>query len=162
LPQLRQLEARFPDSLVVIGVHAGKYPNERRTPNIRNAAQRLGVEHPILNDRKFRTWRAYEVYGWPTLVLIDPLGRTLASRAGETTAAMWEPVLQQLIDQYDAQNLLNRQPLQLTLDQAEAPQHGLWYPDKVIGDTDRRVFIADTGHHRVLLAEYHAETLRVT
>lgn len=160
MSQLRQLEAQFPDTLVVIGVHAGKYPNERRTPTIHHAAQRLGVTHPILNDRKYRTWRAHEVYAWPTLVLIDPLGRVLAKRAGETTAAMWTTVLQQLIKQYDAQNLLDRRLLQIERDQTHE-QHGLWYPDKVIADDYNRVFIADTGHHRVLICEYNNDVLYV-
>ena len=38
LPRVRELEARFADSLTVIGVHAGKYPpNGSRTTSPRRA-----------------------------------------------------------------------------------------------------------------------------
>lgn len=62
LPRLRQLEARFHAELAVLGVHCGKYPNERRTAHLRDATLRLDVRHPVLNDRKYRSWRAYGMY----------------------------------------------------------------------------------------------------
>ena len=66
---MRELEARFADELVVIGVHSGKFRAERVTANIAAAAQRLRVEHAVVNDRQFRIWRAYGVGAWPTAVL---------------------------------------------------------------------------------------------
>ena len=56
----------------MIGVHSGKYIEERITENIRTATRRLGVEHPVVNDRHFRTWRSYNVQAWPTVVLVSP------------------------------------------------------------------------------------------
>ena len=69
--------------LVVVGVHAGKFTAERRTPNLADACRRLGVHHPVVNDRQFRTWRAYAVRAWPTLTFLDPHGRVVAQQAGE-------------------------------------------------------------------------------
>ncbi|HEX6288213.1 MAG TPA: alkyl hydroperoxide reductase [Herpetosiphonaceae bacterium] len=162
LPQLRRLEAQFHSELVVIGVHSGKYPNERRTPHIEHAALRLGVEHPILNDRKYRTWRSYSVQAWPTLVMIDPQGRYLGAQPGETSAEQWTPVLQKLIAQYDEQGTLDRRPLALAPLQAAEQRRPLRYPDKVLADEQGRVFIADTGHHRIVVAAIEGECLRVT
>jgi hypothetical protein len=34
LPQLRKLEHEFGGALAVVGVHAGKFPNERLTPQM--------------------------------------------------------------------------------------------------------------------------------
>jgi len=51
LPQLRELERRFGDELVIIGVHAGKFRAERVTANIAQAAARMDVHHAIVNDR---------------------------------------------------------------------------------------------------------------
>ena len=48
---------RRPMMLTVAGVHSGKFVNERVTQNIARACDRLGVHHPVLNDRQFRTWR---------------------------------------------------------------------------------------------------------
>jgi hypothetical protein len=53
---LRRLRERFPNELVVIGVHSAKYPSEGLTANIRQAALREGIEHPIVNDAGFVIW----------------------------------------------------------------------------------------------------------
>lgn len=157
---MRQLEAEFPDELVVIGVHAGKYPNERRTPHIAEAAIRLDIDHPILNDRKYRTWRSYAVSAWPTLVLIDPRGRFLGAQPGETTADAWRPVLQQLIAAYDARGELDRRPMHFAPVAAKQPQRPLQHPDKVLA-VDDRLFIADTGHHRIVVAQINGDRAQV-
>ena len=85
LPQLRKIEERFPDEAVVIGVHSGKYHAERDTARIRDASIRLGVTHPVVNDRQFRVWRSFAVNAWPTLVVIDPAGYVAGQHAGEFT-----------------------------------------------------------------------------
>src|SRR5690606_27097785 len=82
VPDLKRLEAKYPDELVVIGVHSGKFPAEQETAIIRQAAGRLGLGHPVVNDRDLRVWEAYTVKAWPTLVLIDPRGRIVTSVSG--------------------------------------------------------------------------------
>ena len=59
LPDLKKLEASFRDELVVIGVHAAKFDNEKATENIRQIIRRYEIEHPVANDAEFRIWRAY-------------------------------------------------------------------------------------------------------
>ncbi|MCS6927823.1 MAG: thioredoxin-like domain-containing protein, partial [Candidatus Binatia bacterium] len=70
LPDLKRLETKYANQLVVIGVHSAKFPNERESDNIRQAILRYEIEHPVVNDREFRIWRQYGVRAWPTLVLI--------------------------------------------------------------------------------------------
>ncbi|MEJ2152838.1 MAG: alkyl hydroperoxide reductase, partial [Gemmatimonadota bacterium] len=65
LPRVRRLEREYPDSVVVIGVHSGKYRHERKTAAIAAACERLGVDHPVVNDRQLRIWRDNSVAGWP-------------------------------------------------------------------------------------------------
>ncbi len=161
LPQLRQLEQEFAKELVVIGVHAGKYPNERRTPHLLHAALRLGIEHPILNDRKYRTWRTYTVSAWPTLVLIDPRGRYLGDQSGETTAEFWRNVLQPLITIYEERGELARRPMHFAPVAAHEPPRKLQHPDKVLVVGDH-LFIADTGHNRIVVARLRGERAHVT
>ncbi len=47
IPDLKKLEAKYPNELVVIGVHSGKFDNERETENIRQIILRYGLEHPV-------------------------------------------------------------------------------------------------------------------
>src|SRR6188768_3528277 len=53
LPQLKKLETRFPNEVVVVGVHSAKFPAEGETFNLRQAVMRLDVRHPVVNDRHF-------------------------------------------------------------------------------------------------------------
>ena len=161
LPQLRQLEQEFTNELVVIGVHAGKYPNERRTPHLIHAALRLDIDHPILNDRKYRTWRTYTMSAWPTLVLIDPRGRYLGDQSGETTAEFWRNILQPLISIYEERGELDRWPIHFAPLAAHEPPRPLQHPDKVLV-VDDQLFIADTGHNRIVVARLRGERAHVT
>ena len=48
LPQLRQLERKYADSLAVVGVHSAKFHAEQATEAIKQALLRYGVEHPVV------------------------------------------------------------------------------------------------------------------
>ena len=83
LPTLHKLEKKYPDALVVIGVHSAKFANERVTDNIRNAILSYGIEHPVVNDSDFAIWNRYGVNAWPTVALIDPEGKVVFAAGGE-------------------------------------------------------------------------------
>jgi DNA-binding beta-propeller fold protein YncE len=153
LPRVRELEARFPGELVVIGVHAGKYPAERRTPDIRRAVDRLGVEHPVVNDREFRTWRDYAVEAWPTIALISPDGRLVGTQAGEFPLEDVAAVVTSLVGRYDAEGILDRSPFDPGRDPVAVPgpvAGVLRYPGRVVLADGDRLFVSDTGNARVL------------
>jgi hypothetical protein len=146
---LRDLERRFPGTLAVIGVHSGKYHTERVTARIREAANRLGNDHPIVNDRQFRVWRGYAVTAWPTIVIIDPTGRVLGQHAGEFTADELAPVLERMVEPFEAAGHLVRGEAHAEPDPPERAPGTLRYPGKVAVDGGR-IAIADSGHHRIL------------
>ena len=50
IPDLKRLEKKYPNELVVIGVHSAKFENEKDTENIRRIILRYEIEHPIAND----------------------------------------------------------------------------------------------------------------
>jgi len=134
----------------VIGVHSGKYITERETSRIREAAQRLDVTHPVVNDRQYRIWRSFAVRAWPTLVLIDPKGAVLGSHAGEFTADMLGPLIERLIAAHRAEQAIDWRTVPQTPDGSAVAPGALRYPAKVAVDGDRMA-IADTGHHRILV-----------
>ena len=53
IPDLKRLEAKYPNNLVVIGVHSAKFENEKQTDNIRRIILRYEIEHPVVNDADF-------------------------------------------------------------------------------------------------------------
>ena len=151
IPRLRELEERFPDELVVIGVHAGKYPGERRTDAVRRARDRLGVHHPVVNDRQFRIWKAYTVDAWPTIALIDPEGRLVGLQPGEFEVEPMAEVVGRIAAEARAAGTLRPGRPDFGADPAAPaePPGPLRYPGRAIaaGDT---LFVADSGHDRVL------------
>jgi hypothetical protein len=148
---LRELERRFGDELVVVGVHAGKFRAERLTRNIAQAVARYHIEHPVVNDRQYRIWRAYGVQAWPTIVLIDATGDYVGTLPGEFTAEQLAPRIEGLIAGARAAGHLRPGPPPLRLPQAQPGP--LAFPAKVLALSRGRVFVADTGHHRVLELE---------
>jgi hypothetical protein len=166
LPQLRELEQRYAGGeIAVVGVHSGKFIAERETGRIGEAAARLGVQHPVVNDRHFRVWRSYAVRAWPTLVVIDPSGYVVGMHAGEFTAAAMVTFLDGLIAGARDDGTLrpHPRPHALAPDEPAGSSAALRYPGKVAVDPadPRRVAVADTGHYRVLVGTMDAGARRL-
>lgn len=153
IPELKRLEAQYPNELVVIGVHSAKFDNEGVTENIRQIVQRYGVQHPIVNDADFVIWQNYSVRAWPSLYLIDPTGKVVGRHEGEGVYEVIAPVLSTMVEEYGAAGLLDETPLPLAPEIAKMTDTPLSFPGKVLADeAGNRLFIADSGHNRIVVA----------
>lgn len=154
IPTIQQLEARYGDALAVIGVHSAKFVGEGKTNNLRQIVQRYGLLHPVINDSEFQVWSQYGVRAWPTFVVIDPRGNLFAQQAGEIPFNVLDRVIGGMIAQFDGQNEIDRTPLPLRLEGAEAPASALAFPGKVLADpAGGRLFIADSSHNRIIITD---------
>lgn len=74
LSDMEYLRSKYADehSVVIVGCHSAKFPNERSSERLRDAILRLDVRHPVLNDDRMITWRNYGRRSWPSLVLVSP------------------------------------------------------------------------------------------
>lgn len=162
IPELKKLEAKYPNQLVVIGIHSAKFPNERESENIRQAILRYEIEHPVVNDREFRIWRKYGPRSWPTLVVIDPDGYVVGGISGEGHYDTLDHVIGQLIIDFRSRGRLNEEPLCLSLEKARFSTPALSFPGKVLADpTQDRLFIADSNHNRIVVTTKGGKTLDV-
>jgi thiol-disulfide isomerase/thioredoxin len=153
LPDLKRLEHKYPNELVVVGVHSAKFTTERETDNIRQAILRYEIEHPVVNDADFRLWSEYAVRAWPTLFIVDPTGRVYGALSGENVYEPFDCIIGQMIEEFDARGLIDRRPLGLRRERAVAAESLLAYPGKVVADAaSDRLFIADSGHNRIIVA----------
>jgi len=153
LSQLGKVEHEFANEVIVIGVHSPKFPAEHDDENVRQAVRRYGITHPVVNDPQLRLWRQYGVNAWPTIAILDPRGYVVGAQAGEVPADRLAAVLRQLIREYDAQGLIDRQPRDW-LQPEPQPDSLLAFPGKVFFDSvHQRLFIADTGHHRIVVTD---------
>jgi thiol-disulfide isomerase/thioredoxin len=154
IPDLKRLEAKYANQLVVIGVHSAKFENEKETDNIRRIILRYEIEHPVINDADFRIWEEYGVRGWPTLVLIDPAGYLIGSVSGEGNFDVLDRVIGQTVEEFRKRGELKEGALSLALERAKVGDLPLAFPGKVLADaTGDRLFIADSNHNRIVVTK---------
>ncbi|MCU0625914.1 MAG: hypothetical protein MUF21_05425 [Gemmatimonadaceae bacterium] len=155
VPTLHAIERRYGDAIAILGIHSGKYPAERDPAFIAHACARLGITHPVLDDRRFRTWRAFAVRAWPTLVVIDHLGFVVAMHAGECTIEEIAPYLDLLVHASGHPITPHVPGASPTASAAAA----LRFPGAVaLHPRDpARIAIADAGHARILVGTFAAD-----
>ncbi|AFY50284.1 thiol-disulfide isomerase-like thioredoxin [Nostoc sp. PCC 7524] len=160
-PHLKYLEHKYQDSLTVIGVHSAKFDNEQETENIRQAILRYDIEHPVLVDRGFRVWQEYAVRAWPTLMIIDPESYVIGYIAGEANRDVLDQLIAELIQKHQEKGTINFQQFSLTLEKQRQPLiTPLAFPGKVLA-TPVGLFIADSGHNRLVLSNLKGEVLHL-
>ena len=160
IPDLHRLENEYPNSLVVIGVHWAKFDHERTKRAVEQAVRRLEVQHPVVNDDFEYLRRAYRVRAWPTLVLIDPLGRVVGSHAGEGIYPLFQPVIDRMSHEYGTAGLIDVRPLEVIANEETPTPTVLSFPGKVLADKERRqLFVADSGHHRIIVTDFEGQIL---
>ncbi|HNQ24939.1 MAG TPA: thioredoxin-like domain-containing protein [Phycisphaerae bacterium] len=154
LPDLAYLEDKYRDEpFVVIGVHTGKFDQERDARHIRQAILRHNIRHPVVVDSDYEVWSAYGVEAWPTLVLVDPSGYVVGKISGEGHRADLDAAVGKLLNQHRRGGTLG-QPLRFRPERASFESGMLEFPGKVRVDAARgRLFISDTNHHRVLVTD---------
>jgi thiol-disulfide isomerase/thioredoxin len=152
IPDLKKLEAKYANQLVVIGVHSAKFQNEKETENIRRIILRYEIEHPVYNDSEYAVWQSYGVRAWPTQVLIDPAGYVIGAISGEGNYDVIDQVVAKVADEFRNQGELNEEPLKLVLERAKVGDLPLAFPGKIFADANRdRLFIADSNHNRIVI-----------
>jgi thiol-disulfide isomerase/thioredoxin/sugar lactone lactonase YvrE len=163
IPQLKKLEKKYPDELVVIGVHTAKFTTEKETDNIRQAILRYEIEHPVINDKDRVVWDHYAVRAWPTLMLIDPAGKVVGRLEGEGGFEALDHYITGMIAAFDAKKQLDRRPLALTLERHRVPTGLLAFPGKVLADEKtRQLFISDSNHNRIVVVSLVDNSVKET
>jgi len=154
IPDLKKLEAKYANQLVVIGVHSAKFQNEKETENIRRIILRYEIEHPVYNDSEYAVWQSYGVRAWPTQVLIDPAGYIVGGVSGEGNYDVIDQTVAKLVTDFRSKGELNEEPLKLVLERAKVGELPLAFPGKILADakTDR-LFIADSNHNRIVVTK---------
>ncbi len=156
VPDLNRLEEEFADELVIIGVHSGKYDREQEDQSVRQSLVRYGLRHPVVNDPDFVIWSIYGVNAWPTLILIDPDGNVVGGRAGEGVYPVFQPAIAAVIEEFSDQ--IDRSPIAIDLEAQGVSASILSFPSAVLADeAGGRLFIADAGHNRILIAGLDGE-----
>ncbi|MER5742954.1 NHL domain-containing thioredoxin family protein [Streptomyces sp. NPDC002225] len=158
LDELRELEEKHRDTLVIIGVHSPKFVHEADHRAVVDAVERYGVHHPVLDDPELATWKQYAVRAWPTLVVIDPEGYVVAQHAGEGHAHAIEKLVEELEAEHEAKGTLRRGDGPYVPPEPVATH--LRFPGKALSLPDGGFLVSDTTRHRLVEIERDGETVR--
>lgn len=159
VPTLKCIEAAFPDSVVVVGVHSPKFPGEKNTENLEQAIYRYQIEHPIVQDVDFTIWKNYAIRAWPTLVLIGPDGYILEQISGEPDPDTFLTKISALVEELKSALYGNAGDL---LAVARKPDStALSFPGKIAYSREDREFaIADSNHNQIVTANQEGQITR--
>ena len=157
IDELRPLEKRYPDVLVIVGVHSPKFPHETDHAVVVDAVERYEVHHPVLDDPDLHTWQQYAVRAWPTLVVVDPEGYVVSVAAGEGHAEAIGRLIDELVAEHDARGTLHRGDGPYV--PPPPPQTVLRFPGGVVATPAGSLLVTDGGHHSVVELAADGETL---
>ncbi|MCW2542884.1 MAG: uncharacterized protein JWM40_436 [Frankiales bacterium] len=151
LDELRPLEERLADVLIVVGVHSPKFEHEREHDAVVAAVERYEVHHPVLDDPDLETWSQYAVRAWPTLVLVDPEGYVVHVASGEGHVEGIGLLLDELVTQHEAKGTLRRGDSPFVPPPARPGE--LAFPGKALRLPDGRLLVSDSAHHSLVVLD---------
>jgi thiol-disulfide isomerase/thioredoxin len=98
LPSVKSWDARYHEKgLTVVGVHSPELEDEKKIENVRHEVASLGIRYPVVTDNDYATWKRYNVDAWPTIFVLDKMGRIRWSHVGEGAYDQTEQMIQKLL-----------------------------------------------------------------
>ncbi len=151
-----RLENEFPEAVVPIGIHTGRFEAESDPSMIGRFLTRWGLDHAIANDADYRIWQDWGITSWPTTVVVSHDGMVAARHSGDDAYEALMPVVESLVENPPAPS--NPSRVVFTNQPEAAPQTVLSFPGDVLADpAGGRLFISDTGHHRIVVADIETD-----
>ncbi|MEE1650943.1 thioredoxin-like domain-containing protein [Brachybacterium sp. J144] len=157
LDELRPLEEKWADELVVVGVHSPKFEFEKDPDALAANIERYEVTHPVLDDPELITWSEYGARAWPTLMVLDTQGRIAGNLSGEGHAANLDALVGRLVAEAEADGTLRRGPAPTVL--TERVPQTLRFPSKLVTLSDGRLVVSDAGQHRLVVFQADGATV---
>ncbi|MEU9177927.1 NHL domain-containing thioredoxin family protein [Streptomyces sp. NPDC048550] len=148
LDELRELEEKHRDTVVIIGVHSPKFVHEAEHAAVVDAVERYEVHHPVLDDPELATWKQYAVRAWPTLVVIDPEGYIVAQHAGEGHAHAIARLVEELEAEHEAKGTLRRGDGPYVAPEPVATD--LRFPGKALVLPSGNLLVSDSTRHQLV------------
>ncbi len=162
LPEIKKLEEQFGSKLTVIGVHSGKFENEKDPVAIKKAVIRYDISYPVIDDSDLKIWNSFEVKALPTLVLINPHGNVIKTYVEEDLEKIKSDI-KHFVSKYKFQ--VNREPLPILLEKFNTIGNVLSFPTKLEYAADFSyksrhlpvIFISNSGQNTIIASSLSGE-----
>jgi hypothetical protein len=153
---LARIKAKHPVGLAVLGIHLPKFDNEVDDRVVMKAVNRQHISFPVANDRGWISWQHFGITRWPSVALIDGEGLVREIVAGDDQVEMLEKIIGDLIHESSTSQSMMEHAFRAKNAEEDL---ALLFPSG-IACTDSHLYVADTGHHRILECTHQGRILR--
>ena len=159
LPDLRTIENRHDDGLIMIGVNCPKFSHEQDPANVLKAINRLFLRYPVCSDPDFKVWQSYGIEAWPSVAVIDAEGYLTRILSGDDMIRQLDNLVGELLDQAAVKDLRNFTRVQASSRKPE-PTSVLKFPTAIATARDF-LYVCDSANNRVLEIRENGQIMRV-
>ncbi|WP_101926966.1 MULTISPECIES: thioredoxin-like domain-containing protein [Luteimonas] len=156
LADLGYLRVRHRERLNVVAIHVPRFDADRDARRSAKRAHRQQYEFPVAHDADWTLWQQYGIEAWPTVVLLDGHGHIRERIVGEGGIRDLDARVAALAGELTPQ-LINTDPVRLR--RSGEPPLPLRFPAG-LALAGNFLYIADSGHHRVLECDAGGRVLR--
>ena len=156
LDDLAQLQRRYGARLQVAAILVRRFDFERDPRSIEQLQIEQSLSFPVALDAEWTAWQQFGIGAWPTILLIDGQGRIQHHVVGDGPIGTLEERVQSMLDAGQGATGEESATLQT---QVSMPQTPLCFP-RAIAVSDACLYVADSGHHRILECDYAGNVLR--
>ncbi|TQM12503.1 hypothetical protein FB548_2443 [Pseudoxanthomonas sp. 3HH-4] len=156
LNDLAVLQARHLGRLQALAIHVPRFDSERDPHSALKRLRRHGNGLPLAHDADWVAWQRFGVESWPTVLLIDGEGQVQHRVVGADGLAELERHIARLCD---GLHVPPDDDLRTFREARPEPRMPLCFPAGLVATPDR-LFVADSGHHRVLECNHLGRVIR--
>jgi hypothetical protein len=156
LNDLAVLQARHLGRLQALAIHVPRFDSERDPQSALKRLRRHGNVLPLAHDTDWVAWQRFGVESWPTVLLIDGEGQVQHRIVGADGLAELERHIARLCD---GLHVPPDDDLRAFREAHPEPRMPLCFPAGLVATPDR-LFVADSGHHRVLECNHLGRVIR--
>lgn len=154
IQDLQALCARYPQRLRALAVHVPRFDHEREGRRVLRRIQRQGIRLPVALDADWAAWQQFGLRVWPTVLLLDGEGTVVATVEGDGPLVELEAPVQAF--EPDA---MGQAEHAAAVPRVRGPETALRFPVG-LAVSDQYLYVADSGHHRVLECTHGGRILR--
>lgn len=158
MEDLRYLENKYKDNLIIISIHSPKFPHDKEIENVIKAVNRFHIKHPVAHDPIMRVWTKYIIKAWPSAVFIDTEGYVVGSMRGEGRRRQLDQLIQQYVDIAEKRDGLDLS--QIAVRFKREADNVVKFPGKIHA-AESHVYVSDSGHNRVIEINHYGRVTRV-
>jgi len=165
IEKLKELDAKNPDSLAIIGVHNPIFDNEKNYNSVKKAVIRHEISYPVINDSRLELAKKFNIKNNPSFLIFGLSGRVDKKYVGSDSIDKVIKRTQELIDKNKFS--INHSRLPIVLEKNITIASLLTSPTKIIyeenfsykGREFPAFIIANSGQNSVLISNMMGEII---